>query len=115
MQEFVGKLLPTIITVALTATVVWFITSSNQSNMPVDLKAKIDSLSQLDKQFAIQQRKLDSSIHVDEEYAKNLDTKIGSIKEKITIVREYYHEISQATSKYTPTQIDSFFKARYTY
>jgi len=115
MLDTLKKLIPTIITVALTAAVVWFIISSNQSNIPIDLKAKIDSLSQLDKQFAIQQRKLDSSIHVDEEYVKNLDTKIGSIKEKITIVREYYHEVNQATSKYTPTQIDSFFKARYTY
>ena len=115
MPEFVNKLIPTIITVALTAAVVWFVISSNQSNIPIDLKTKIDSLSQLDKQFAIQQRRLDSSIHVDEEHVQNLDTKIGSIKEKITIVREYYHEISQATSKYTPTQIDSFFKVRYTY
>jgi hypothetical protein len=115
MQEFVGKLMPTIITVALTVAVVWFIISSNKSNIPIDLKAKIDSLSQFDKQFIIQQRRLDSSIHVDEEYVKNLDTKIGSIKEKITIVREYYHEISQAANKYTPTQIDSFFKARYQY
>jgi hypothetical protein len=115
MPEFVNKLIPTIITVALTAAVVWFIISSNQSNMPIDLKAKIDSLSQLDKQFAIQQRRLDSSIHVDEEHVQNLDTKIGNIKEKITIVREYYHEVSQVANKYTPTQIDSFFKARYQY
>lgn len=115
MPEFVNKLLPTIITVALTAAVVWFIISSNKPSMPIDLKAKIDSLSQLDKQFIIQQRRLDSSIHADEEYVKNLDIKIGNIKEKITIVREYYHEVSQATSKYTPTQVDSFFKARYRY
>lgn len=115
MIDTIKKLIPTIITVALTAAVVWFIISSNKSSMPIDLKAKIDSLSQLDKQFTIQQRRLDSSIHIDEEYVKNLDIKIGNIKEKITIVREYYHEVSQATSKYTPTQVDSFFKARYNY
>lgn len=115
MIDTIKKLLPTILTVALTAAVVWFIMSNSKPGTSVDLKAKIDSLSQLDKQFTIQQRRLDSSIHVDEEYVKNLDIKIGNIKEKITIVREYYHEVSQATSKYTPTQVDSFFKARYRY
>ena len=100
MPEFVNKLIPTIITVALTAAVVWFIISSNQSNMPIDLQAKIDSLSQLDKQFAIQQRKLDSSIHVDEEYVQNLDTKIGvnglqlsgGQKQRVLIARAVYKQ-----------------------
>lgn len=115
MPEFINKLIPTIITVAITAAVVWFITTTNQPSIPGDLKAKIDSLSKLDKQFAAQQLKLDSSLKTNEEYIKNLDTKISNIKEKITIIREYYHEQIQVVNNYTPTQVDSFFKARYKY
>jgi len=31
------------------------------------------------------------------------------------IIKEYYHEVSQQVNNYTPTELDSFFKARYNY
>ncbi len=44
-----------------------------------------------------------------------IDNQVDNIKEKTTIIREYYHEIGQQAAQYTPTQVDSFFKARYNY
>jgi hypothetical protein len=44
-----------------------------------------------------------------------LDYAISNVKEKETVIKEYYHEVSDKVNNYTPTQVDSFFKARYNY
>ena len=61
------------------------------------------------------QLKIDSSIKVYETEVKAIDFQVDNIKEKTTIIREFYHEKSTAASTYNSTQIDSFFKARYNY
>lgn len=83
--------------------------------MPADIKATIDSLTNVNKQLIEKQKQIDSTIMVYDNKIKQVDFRIDNIKEKTTIIREYYHEVSQQVSKYTPTQIDSFFKARYKY
>jgi hypothetical protein len=83
--------------------------------MPVEYKAIIDSLTVANKELEAKQLKIDSSIQVYETEVKAIDFQVDHIKEKTTIIREYYHEQSAAASSYTPTQIDSFFKARYNY
>jgi hypothetical protein len=91
-----------------------FIITSKQS-MPADIKATIDSLNNVNKQLIERQKQIDSTIAIYETEVKQVDFQIDNIKEKTTVIREYYHEVSQQTSQYTPTQVDSFFKSRYNY
>lgn len=93
----------------------FLLVSTRQPQMPVEYKRAIDSLTNLNKALMEHQSKIDSSIEVYEEKISQVDFQIDNIKEKTTIVREYYHEVGQQAGKYTPTQVDSFFKARYKY
>jgi len=83
--------------------------------MPADLKATIDSLSKANEALQAKQLVIDSTVNVYESQVEIINGMIGSITEKTTIIREFYHEQSTAAGKYTPTQVDSFFKARYKY
>jgi hypothetical protein len=89
--------------------------TTRQPQMPINIKATIDSLSAINKQLLERQKQIDSTIAVYETEINQIDNQVDNIKEKTTIVREYYHEVGQQSGKYTPTQVDSFFKARYNY
>ena len=93
--------------------IIWLTT--RQPQMPADIKATIDSLTNVNKQLVEHQKQIDSTINAYEAEVEQVDFQLDNIKEKTTIVREYYHEISSQTSNYTPTQVDSFFKKRYNY
>jgi hypothetical protein len=80
-----------------------------------DFKAQLDSLQKVTVTLQKQQKSYDSTILVEEEKIKELDYQIDHIKEKTTIIKEYYHEQSKAADSYTPTQLDSFFAKRYGY
>jgi predicted nucleic-acid-binding protein len=83
--------------------------------IPSDLKATIDSLTQANKILVSKQKSIDSTINSYEIKISQVDFQLDNIKEKTTIVREYYHEVNKQAGNYTPTQIDSFFKSRYNY
>jgi predicted phage-related endonuclease len=83
--------------------------------MPKEYKDAIDALTKANKELVEHQKQLDSTIQVYKNEVKQVDNQIDNIKEKTTIIREYYHEQSVAANNYTPTQVDSFFKARYNY
>lgn len=72
----------------------------------LDLKTK--KLEQLQKQY-------DTLISAQNVKLQGLDDKIVNIKEKTTIVREYYHEVIKNVDNYNSNQVDSFFKNRYNY
>jgi chromosome segregation ATPase len=93
--------------------IIWITTRKPQ--MPANLKATIDSLTNVNKQLIEHQKQIDSTITVYETEVKQIDHQIDNIKEKTTIIKEYFHEVSQQVDHYTPTQVDSFFKARYNY
>jgi vacuolar-type H+-ATPase subunit I/STV1 len=80
-----------------------------------DFKAQLDSLQKVTIALQKQQKSYDSTILVEEEKIKELDYQIDHVKEKTTIIKEYYHEQSKAADSYTPTQLDSFFAKRYGY
>ena len=80
-----------------------------------DFKAQLDSLQKVTVALQKQQKSYDSTILVEEEKIKELDYQIDHVKEKTTIIKEYYHEQSKAADSYTPTQLDSFFAKRYGY
>lgn len=80
-----------------------------------DFKAQLDSLQKVTVALQKQQKSYDSTISVEQEKIKELDYQIDHVKEKTTIIKEYYHEQSKAADSYTPTQLDSFFAKRYGY
>lgn len=88
---------------------------TREPQIPADIKATIDSLTAANKELLEKQKQIDSAIAIYETKVNEVDFQIDNIKEKTTIVREYYHEIGQQAGKYTPTQVDSFFKSRYNY
>lgn len=88
---------------------------TKKPQMPAEYKAKIDSLNIVDNYIIEKQKALDASILENKAKSIELDFKIDNIKEKTTIVREYYRETQSKVDKYNPTQIDSFLKNRYQY
>lgn len=76
---------------------------------------RIDSLEKANVNLQKQILKYDSINAILESKVFEVDNKIGNIKEKTTIIKEYYTEKNQGVAKYTPTQLDSFFKDRYNY
>ena len=93
--------------------IIWIATRKPQ--MPADLQATIDSLTNANKQLVERQKQIDSTINVYETEVKQVDHQIDNIKEKTTIIKEYFHDVSQQVDHYDVTQVDSFFKARYNY
>jgi hypothetical protein len=93
--------------------IIWIATRKPQ--IPADIKATIDSLTNVNKQLIEHQKQIDSTIHVYEAKVKQVDHQINNVKEKTTIIKEYYHEQIQQVNNYTPTELDSFFKAKYNY
>jgi hypothetical protein len=93
--------------------IIWITTRKPQ--MPADLQATIDSLTNANKVLIEHQKQIDSTITVYETEVKQVDHQIDNIKEKTTIIKEYYHDVSQQVEHYDVTQVDSFFKARYNY
>lgn len=83
--------------------------------IPIEVQEQLKTLQHLTDSLQQNQKKYDTLIANQETVISNLDFRLKNIKEKTTIIREYYHEQSQAADKYTPTQVDSFFKSRYQY
>jgi hypothetical protein len=93
----------------------FILVTTRKPQMPADIKATIDSLTAANKDLLEKQKQIDSTIAIYKTKVNEVDFQIDNIKEKTTIVREYYHEVGQQAGKYTPTQVDSFFKSRYNY
>lgn len=87
----------------------------NDNILPQDVKNAIDSLQNESNNLKRDQKIYDSLIKAENKKIEELDTRISSIKEKTLIVKEYYNQVKQEASSYTPTQVDSFFKERYKY
>jgi vacuolar-type H+-ATPase subunit I/STV1 len=81
----------------------------------INFKAQLDSLQKVTVTLKKQQKTYDSTLLIEQEKIKELDYQIDNVKEKTTIIKEYYHEQSKAADSYTPTQLDSFFAKRYGY
>jgi len=112
-DKYKKYILYVIVGILLLFSIIWL--SVRQPQMPKEYKDAIDALTKANKELVEHQKQLDSTIQVYENEVKQVDNQIDNIKEKTTIIKEYYHEQSVAASNYTPTQVDSFFKARYNY
>lgn len=113
LDKYKKHILYVIVGILLLFSIIWL--SVRQPQMPKEYKDAIDALNKANKELVERQKQLDSTIQVYENEVKQVDNQIDNIKEKTTIIKEYYHEQSVAASNYTPTQVDSFFKARYLY
>jgi predicted PurR-regulated permease PerM len=86
-----------------------------KSDVSADIKASIDSLTVENRRLLKSQEHLDSAINIYRFEVNQLDSQIANIDNKTVIINRYYNTIGQQVDKYTPTQIDSFFKKRYNY
>jgi hypothetical protein len=113
LSKYKKQIIYVIVGLFLLYGIIWITTREPQ--IPVDYKAAIDSLNKVNALLIEKQNQLDSTIRVYESEVKAIDTKISNIKEKTTVIKEYYHEMSQQTSHYNAVQVDSFFKSKYGY
>ena len=79
------------------------------------IKAQIDSINKVNLELKAQQDSLAISSKKFEDEIIKLDWKLQNVGENKTIIKEYYHEKKEKTKKYTPGQLDKFFKERYKY
>lgn len=84
-----------------------------KQTIPVELKNKIDSLSQANIQLEKNQKRLDSTITLYQNDIENINKKIGLIKQTKIIINKQYHEKIDSVSNYTPSELDGFFSNRY--
>lgn len=78
-------------------------------------KKEIKQIQQENKKLLEKQKDIDGLIFNYEKEIKQLDYKLNNIKEKTTIIKEYYKEKNKEINNYNINQIDSFFKNRYNY
>jgi hypothetical protein len=118
MLEFVGNKYVKIALYVLIGLVVMYgmiYIFTPKPQMPTDYKNAIDSLAKDNAALRDKQKQVDSTIASYQKQIFDLDYAIGNIKAKEVIIKEYYHEVSGKVDKFTPTQVDSFFKSRYNY
>ena len=101
------------IALGLTALYFFIALVTPKPQIPEDFQRKLDSLNLVTKQLKEQQLSYDSAITADEKKIEEIDFQIDHVKEKTTIIKEYYHEQGKAVNNFTSTQLDSFFAKRY--
>jgi len=93
--------------------ILWISTPKIQPS--VDVQKKLDSLNTETKKLIAKQKTYDSLKSIEQKKLIEVEEKINSIKEKTTIIKEYYYEKGQIVNKFNTRQLDSFFSNRYGY
>lgn len=86
--------------------------SDKVSNGALD---KIDSLQKVNDSLVIAKDSLDSVRTIHLKQIDSLTMVIDTIESKVKIVRVYYNKKAGEVAKYTPSELDTFFKIRYNY
>jgi hypothetical protein len=76
---------------------------------------RIDSLEQKNKELEFYIMQFDSLQFEFDQQIIELNTRIDNNKGKTTIIREVYKDKGNSARKFTPSQVDSFFKDRYNF
>jgi hypothetical protein len=113
LNKYKKQIIYLIIGLFLLYGIIWLATRKPQ--MPADLKSSIDSLTLMNKKLIESQQHMDSTIMAYEFKLNTIDSQINNIENKTVIVNRYYNNLGQQVDKYTPSEIDSFFKKRYNY
>jgi uncharacterized membrane protein YdfJ with MMPL/SSD domain len=89
---------------------------SEKKAEPTDfIKKQVDSLAKANAELQSKHQALDSANKTYQDQIYDLDWKIDNVENNKTIIKEYYRDVSRKPSRYTPKQVDSFFKKRYKY
>jgi predicted nuclease with TOPRIM domain len=117
MQEYVNKYKKPALYVLIGLVVIYgmIYIFTPKPQMPTEYKNTLDSLAKENATLRDKQKQADSAISSYQSQIFDLYYAISNVKEKETVIKEYYHEVSDKVNNYTPTQVDSFFKARYNY
>lgn len=91
--------------------ILWITTPKPQPSQ--DFKKQIDSLNLVTQQLIQKQKYYDSLKSAEEKKIREVDEKLKNIKEKTTIIKEYYYEKNKVINNYDLRQLDSFFSSRY--
>ena len=83
--------------------------------IPAEYKLELDILNKANADLAIKQKQIDSIISIYKRQVDSVDFVIRNLDIKKTEVNNYYQMLNNQVNKYTPNQIDSFFKIRYNY
>jgi uncharacterized protein YacL len=114
-----SNLIPTVISIIVGIILVYmgvqFFGKKETIKEPSIILQHIDSLKEEQVKLQEAQRKLDSANYNYDISISILDAKIDSIKEKTVIVKDHYINIIPKTRKYSPKEVDTFFKKRYNY
>jgi hypothetical protein len=86
-----------------------------KAQIPAEYKLELDILNKANADLAAKQKQIDSIIAIYKNQVDSVDLVIRSLDIKKTEVNNYYQTLGTQVNKYTPTQIDSFFKLRYNY
>jgi hypothetical protein len=86
-----------------------------KAQIPAEYKLELDILNKANADLAAKQRQIDSIIAIYKFQIDSIDYAIRGLDIKKTEVNNYYQNLGIKVNKYTPTQIDSFFKLRYKY
>jgi hypothetical protein len=86
-----------------------------KSEIPLEYKHALDSLNRANAELIIKQKQIDSAIASYQSQIHDLDYAISNIQTKKTEIINHYQVLGGKVSNYEPTQVDSFFKARYNY
>lgn len=117
MQEYVSKYGKTALYVVggliLMYLMIYVFTPKPQ--LPLEYKHALDSLNRANAELIIKQKQIDSAIASYQSQIHDLDYAIGNIQVKKTEIHNHYHVLGDKIGKYTPTQVDSFFRSRYNY
>ena len=98
---------------AMTILLYIFTGGGGKVKIPQNLLNNIDSLKAENAKLKESQKKLDSLAVLYDNQLKEIDIRISKIKEKTTIIREYYHNKIIEVDKYSKKEIEDFLKNRY--
>lgn len=103
-----------IVVLLLVGVILYFTFNYNSTNTDANTnKVQIDSLNGVIANLKKYQATQDSLIFVYKGEVKVLDHKIDSTEQNLKNLRIYYGNKIRNASRYTPTQLDSFFTKRY--
>lgn len=88
---------------------------TRKPSIPVEVEKELKTLEQVTDSLKKNQEKYDAAIVEQQEAISEIDTQVDHIQGKTVVIREYYHDQISTVKSYTPTELDSFFKARYGY
>lgn len=126
-QEYINKakgfysknkqLIQKIAIAAVSLLILYFIITvlTSKPELSEETKLKLKELDSTVSVLRADQIKYDEIISSYNYEIYRIDSSISNMKDTTIVIKKYYTELGSKVNKYTPTQVDSFFKKRYNY